>query len=187
MIEVNSMTEKRIGFAVWIAGLASAGKSTLAQLLEKRLLADGYPAVLLEPSSTGELKAKLMPDLGFDRDGKIEISRRLGYLARLITRCGGVAIVPWISPERWVQDEVRREIGRFVEVYVECPLEVCKERDHRGIYVRAVTEGHPVPGVTELWEPPLNAEVKVDSTKQTPEQELAVIMKRLEDLGYLQS
>ena len=181
------MSEQRKGFTVWIVGLGSAGKSTLAQLLEKRLRDNGYPAVLLEPSSRDELKARIMPDLGFDRDGKMEITRRLGYIARLITQCGGVAIVPWIAPERWALNEVRKEIGRFIEVYIECPLEICKQRDHRGIYVRAVTEGHPVPGVTELWEPPLNPEVTVDSTKQTPEQELAVIIKSLENLGYLQT
>jgi adenylylsulfate kinase len=180
------MTEQCTGFTVWIVGLGSAGKSTLARLLEKRFLDRGYPAVLLEPSSRDELKTRLMPDLGFDRDGKIEITRRLGYIARLITQCGGVAIVPWIAPERWALDEVRKEIVRFIEVYIECPLEVCKQRDHRGIYARAVTEAHPVPGVTELWEPPLNPEVTVDSTKQTPEQELAIIMERLEDLRYLQ-
>ena len=82
---------------------------------------------------------------------------------------------------------MHREIGRFIEVYIGCPLEFLRQRDHRGIYVRAVTEGNPVPGVTELWEPPLNPEVTVDSTKQTPEQELAIIMERLKGLGYLQS
>ncbi len=179
------MTEYKKGFTIWIAGLASSGKSTLARLLEERLLERGYPAVLLEPSSGQALKARLMPDLGFDRDGKIQITRRLGYIAWLITKCRGVAVVPWITPERSVLEEVRNEIGRFIEVYVECPLDVCKERDRRGIYVRAVTEGHPVPGVTELWEPPLNAEVTVDSNKQTPEQEVAIIMERLEGLGYL--
>ena len=182
---MKTMSDQRKGFTVWIVGLGSAGKSTLAQLLETHLRANGYPAVLLEPSSKDELKVRIMPDLGFDRDGKMEITRRLGYIARLITQCGGVAIVPWIAPERWALDEVRNEIGSFIEVYIECPLEICKQRDHRGIYVRAVTEGHPVPGVTELWEPPLNPEVTVNSTRQTPEQELAVIMKRLEDLGYL--
>ena len=179
------MMKPKKGFTIWIIGLASSGKSTLARLLEERLLERGYPAVLLEPSSGQELKSRLMPDLGFDREGKIQITRRLGYIARLITKCSGVAVVPWITPERWVLDEVRNEIGRFIEVYVECPLDVCKERDHRGIYVRAVTEGHPVPGVTELWEPPLNPEVTVDSTKQTPEQEVAIIMEHLEGLGYL--
>ncbi|HEX9879578.1 MAG TPA: adenylyl-sulfate kinase [Candidatus Binatia bacterium] len=175
------------GFVIWIIGLASAGKSTLARLVEQRLLNGGHPAVLLEPSSGEELKRRLMPDLGFDRDGKIQITRRLGYVARLITQCGGVAVVPWITPEREPLEEVRREIGRFVEVYVRCPLDICKERDHRGIYVRAETEGHPVPGVTEPFEPPVNPEVAVDSTRQTPEEEVSVIMERLKALGYLDS
>lgn len=173
------------GFVIWIIGLASAGKSTLARLVEQRLLDDGHSAVLLEPSSGEELKKRLMPDLGFDRDGKIQITRRLGYLARLITQCGGVAVVPWITPERGPLEEVRKEIGRFVEVYVRCPLDVCKERDHRGIYVRAETEGHPVPGVTEPFEPPSNPEVTVDSTQQTPEQEVSDIMASLKSLGYV--
>lgn len=179
------MMQQRKGFTVWIIGLASSGKSTLAQLVEKRLLDLGYPTVLLEPTSKGELKSRLMPDLDFDREGKNEITRRLGFVARLITRGGGVAVVPWITPERSPLEQIRGEIGRFVEIFVDCPLEICKGRDDRGIYQRAVTEGHPVPGVTEPWEPPLNADLTVDSTKQSPEQELSLVIKRLETLGYL--
>ncbi len=179
--------EPEKGFTVWIIGLASSGKSTLAELVKKRLLELGYPAVLLEPSSGKELKSRLMPDLGFNREGKNQITRRLGYIARLITQCGGVAVVPWITPERLPLEEIRKEIGRFVEIFVDCPIEVCKGRDDRGIYVKAITEGHPVPGVTEPWEPPTNADVTVDSTKQSPDQEVSLVMDRLLGLGYLKS
>ena len=99
------------GFVIWIMGLGSAGKSTLARLVEKRLLDRGHPVVVLEPSSGDELKRRLMPDLGFDREDKIQITRRLGYVARLITQCGGIAVVPWATPEREPLEEVRKEIS----------------------------------------------------------------------------
>ncbi|NIO09703.1 MAG: adenylyl-sulfate kinase [Deltaproteobacteria bacterium] len=181
------MREQEKGFTVWIMGLASSGKSTLARLVEKRLLELGLPVVLLEPTSNGELKSRLMPDLNFDRSGKNEMTRRLGFVARLITHCGGVAVVPWITPERLPLEQIREEIGSFVEIFVDCPIGICKERDDRGIYQRAVTEGHPVPGVTEPWEPPSNPDLTVDSTKQSPGQELSLVIKRLEELGYLKS
>ena len=181
------MKEREQGFTVWIVGLSSAGKSTLAHLLEDRLNERGSSVVLLEPSSHLELKSRLMPDLGFDKDAKNQITLRLGYVARLITQCGGVAIVPWISPEQWARDQVRKEIGRFVEVYIQCPLEVCSERDDRGLYIKAQTEGLGLPGVHDPWEPPANPEVTVYSDKQTPEQEVAAIVERLESLGYLRN
>ena len=175
------------GFTVWIVGLASAGKSTVANLLEERLTERGYSPVLMEPTTGKELRPRVMPDLGFDKDGKNEITRRLGYVAGLVTKGGGVAIVPWIAPEAWARDEVRKEIGRFVEVYVECPMDVLEQRDDRGLYAGAKEKHLGVPGVYDPWGPPENPEVRVFSTKQTPEEEVEAVMAKLEELGYVKS
>lgn len=179
------MGKRDPGFTIWIVGLASAGKSTLARLLEKRLLEHGYRTVLLEPTSGKELWTRLLADLGFHREGKNQMTRRLSYVAKLIAQAGGVAIVPWISPERWTRKEARKEISRFVEVFVDCPLEVCAQRDTRGFYRAAKERVTDLPGVHEPFEPPLNPEVTVHPDRHTPEEEVAIVMERLKDLGYL--
>ncbi|HEY3302918.1 MAG TPA: adenylyl-sulfate kinase [Candidatus Binatia bacterium] len=179
------MTERNAGFAIWIVGLASAGKSTLALLLEERLSREGYPAVVLEPSSGKELWTRMLKELGFGREGKNQITRRLSYMAKLITRVGGIAIVPWISPEQWTREEARKEIGRFVEVFVDCPIELCAQRDDRGFYAAARERVTDLAGVHEPFEPPLNPEVTLHSDRQTLEEEVAVVMGRLKSLGYL--
>jgi adenylyl-sulfate kinase len=172
------------GCTIWIMGLSGAGKSTLARLLEARLTQLGYPAILLEPSTGTELRERLLGDLRFDREDKNATTLRLGYVAGLVTRAGGIAIVPWIAPERGARDQVRAEIGRFVEVYVQCPLEVCEDRDDRGLYAAAGTRAG-IAGVTDPWEPPQTPEVIVDSAAQTPQDEVEIVLERLVELGYL--
>lgn len=184
------MGERKQGFVIWIVGLSSAGKSTLAHLLEERLLQQGYSPVILEPSSGKELWTRLLKDLGlkersFGREGKYKITQRLSYLAKLITQAGGIAIVPWISQEQSWRDEARKEIGRFVEVFVDCPIEICAERDTRGLYAAARERVTDLAGVHEPFEPPQNAEVTLHSDRQTPEECADVVMERLNGLGYL--
>lgn len=184
------MSERKPGFSVWIVGLSSAGKSTLAHLLEERLSQRGYSSVVLEPSSGNELWMRLLKDLGvkernFGREGKYKITQRLSYVSKLITQAGGIAIVPWISQEKSWRDEARKEIGRYVEVYVECPIEICAERDEKGLYAAARERVTDLAGVHDPFEPPLNPEVTVRSDKQTPEECADLVTERLKSLGYL--
>jgi hypothetical protein len=107
-------------------------------------------------------------------------------VANLITRCGGVAITCAISPYRQLRDEARRDIGHFVEVYVQCPLEVCIGRDVKGLYAKALRGEIPqFTGVSDPYEEPLTPEVVVDTDRQRPEESVAIILRRLEELGYL--
>ena len=184
------MRERNTGFTVWFVGFQSAGKSTLARLVEESLLQRGYPVVRLDPGgSESDMRKRLFPDLGFNRKDRNETTRRLSFIARLITQCGGIALVPWVAPEQSLRDEARKELGRFVEVYVDCPLEVCSQRDRRGLYAmaqRGEASATAVTGIGSPWEPPVDPEVTVHTDRETPEESLAIILERLESLGYLQ-
>ncbi len=182
--------ERNPGFAIWIVGLSSAGKSTLAYLLEERLVEQGYSSVVLEPSSGNELWTRLLKDLGvkeraFGKEGKYKITQRLSYVSKLITQAGGIVIVPWISQEQSWRDEVRKEIGRYVEVFVDCAIEICEQRDTKGLYAAARERVTDLAGVHDPFEPPQNPEVTVHSDRQTPEEGVAMVMERLKGLGYL--
>jgi adenylyl-sulfate kinase len=184
------MSEQKSGFSVWIVGLSSAGKSTLAHFLEKRLMEQGYSSVVLEPSRGNELWMRLLKDLGlkeraFGREGKYKITQRLSYVSKLIAQAGGIAIVPWISQEKSWRDEAREEIGRYVEVYVECPIGICAERDEKGLYAAAKERVTDLAGVHDPFEPPENPEVMVRSNRQTPAECADAVMERLKSLGYL--
>ena len=179
------MRDREEGFTIWFTGLHGAGKSTLARLLEERLLERGYRVVRLEPGRGSELRSRLMPDLGFDAAARHEAVRRASFAAQLVTQAGGIALVPWAAPELSVRNELRQEIDRFVEVYVECPMEVCMDRDDAGVYARAQRGEFTAPGIGEPWEPPVDPEVTVHSNRDTLEQEATTILERLENLGYL--
>ncbi len=172
-----------MGFTVWFTGLPSAGKTTLARLLEKALVQRGCRVEVLDGD---EVRQRLSRGLGFSKEDRDENIRRVSYVANLITRCGGVAITCAISPYRQLRDEARREIGHFVEVYVQCPLDVCIARDVKGLYAKALRgEISQFTGISDPYEEPLNPEVVVDTDSQRPEESVAIILQRLEELGYL--
>src|ERR671923_1933916 len=172
-----------MGFTVWFTGLPSSGKSTLARLLEEALTQRGWRVEVLDGD---EVRLRLSRGLGFSKEDRDENIRRITYVAKLITRCGGVAITCAISPYRALREEARQEIGRFVEVYVRCPLNVCIARDVKGLYAKALRgELSAFTGVSDPYEAPLTPEVVVETDRESPEQSLAKILQRLEALGYL--
>jgi adenylylsulfate kinase len=172
-----------MGFTVWLTGLPSSGKSTLARLLEEVLVQRGQRVEVLDGD---EVRLRLSRGLGFSKEDRDENIRRITYVARLITRCGGVAITGAISPYRALRDEARQEIGRFIEVYVKCPLDVCIQRDVKGLYAKALRgEISAFTGVSDPYEAPLNPEMVVETDRESPAESLAKILQRLEALGYL--
>ena len=133
-----------------------------------------------------EVRERLSRGLGFSKADRDENIRRITYVAKLITRCGGVAITCAISPYRALRDEARQEIGRFVEVYVRCPLDVCIARDVKGLYAKALRGELPAfTGVSDPYEEPLMPEVTVETDRERPEASVAKILQRLEELGFL--
>jgi adenylylsulfate kinase len=188
VVEILLKQQRRIsmqkGFTVWFTGLPSSGKSTLARMLEPVIQQRGFHVEVFDGD---EVRLRLSKGLGFSKQDRDENIRRIGYVARLVTHSGSVAITCAISPYREIRDEERAEIGRFVEVFVHCPVEHCIERDVKGLYKKALSgEIQNFTGVSDPYEDPLSAEVVVDTHLETPEESVAKIVRKLEEMGYMQ-
>jgi bifunctional enzyme CysN/CysC len=151
------------GLTVWFTGLSGSGKSTVAVALEQQLIERGVPAYLLDGDN---LRHGLNGDLGFDAASRNENVRRAGEVALLFADAGVVAIVPLISPYRADRDRVRdrhRELGlRFVEVFVDTPIELCEQRDPKGLYAKArAGEITGFTGIDDPYEAPLDPDVRL--------------------------
>ncbi|HTN89420.1 MAG TPA: sulfate adenylyltransferase [Sorangium sp.] len=172
------------GFVVWFTGLSGSGKSTLAAMLASELPQRG---IHVESLDGDVVRTHLSKGLGFSREDRDANIRRIGFVARLVARSGACAITAAISPYREIRDEQRRAIGRFCEVYCECPIEVLQRRDAKGLYARALAgEIKGFTGVDDPYEPPLSPEVVVHTDRESPRESLARIVAKLEELGYLQ-
>lgn len=174
------------GFTLWFTGLSGAGKTTLSKLVEQRLRERGLQTELLDGDV---VRTSISKGLGFTREDRDENVRRIGYVCHWLTEAKGVvAIAAFISPYRAVRDELRERIGRFVEVYVECPIDALVDRDVKGLYKKALAgEIQNFTGVSDPYEPPQDPEIVVRTSEQTPEECAATIVDRLESLGYLAS
>jgi adenylyl-sulfate kinase len=171
------------GFTVWFTGLSGAGKTTLSAAVTEEIRARGRRVELLDGDV---VRTNLSKGLGFSREDRDTNIRRIGFVAKLLTRNDVAVVVAAISPYRAIRDEVRAEIGGFVEVFVRCRLEELIRRDVKGLYERALRgEVAQFTGVSDPYEEPLNPEVVVDTDQETVEQSVATIVAALERLGYL--
>src|SRR5258708_30243687 len=162
------------GFVVWFTGLSGAGQSTIANGLKAELELRGHHVELLDGD---EVRTHLSKGLGFSKEDRDTNIRRIGYVARLVARSGGVAITAAISPYREVRDEVRAQTPGFVEVYMRCSIETLTERDTKGLYRKALAgEIANFTGVSDPYEEPLHAEVVCDTAIETPAESLAKII-----------
>jgi adenylylsulfate kinase len=148
------------GKTVWLTGLPSAGKTTIARAVEKRLLDEGRKVEVLDGDV---VRTHLTKGLGFSREDRDENVRRIGFVADLLSRNGVIVLASVISPYRSVREELRElHQGRFVEVYVSTPVEVCSERDVKGLYAKQRSgEISGLTGVDDPYEPPLAPEVTI--------------------------
>lgn len=174
---------ERAGFVVWFTGLPSAGKSTLAQLVAERLRMLNHTVEVLDGD---EVRKRFSQGLGFSRADRDENIRRIARSASGLVQEGVVVITAAISPYRAARAEARGTIGRFVEVYVKCPLEVCIARDVKGLYRRALSgEISEFTGISHPYEEPTDAELVVETDRTEPAVSVERILARLEELGYL--
>ena len=171
------------GFIVWFTGLSGAGKSTIATALQAELSRRGRHSELLDGD---EVRTHLSKGLGFSKEDRDTNIRRIGYVARLIARSGGVAITAAISPYRDVRDELRGQTPGFVEVFVRAPLDTLVERDTKGLYRKAIAgEIANFTGVSDPYEEPLHPEVVCDTSVESLAQSVTKVLDRLERLGHL--
>jgi adenylylsulfate kinase len=172
------------GFTIWFTGLSGSGKSTLSEIIEARLKARGRNVEILD----GDIvRTHLSKGLGFSREDRDTNIKRIAFVCSLLTRNGVVCISAAIAPYREAREWAREQIGNFVEVYVKCPIEVCRQRDVKGLY-KLVDEGKikGFTGVDDPYEEPEHPELVIESDKESVEESVARIFARLEELGYLE-
>lgn len=176
------MTPNR-GAVVWFTGLPSSGKSTIAHEVYQQLLARGFGTELLDGS---EVRESLSRGLGFSRQDREENVRRIGYVAKLLSRNGVIAICAAVSPYRASRAEVRRNTTNFVEVYVDCPVEVAEQRDTDGMYAKARRgEIEEFTGINAPYEPPAAPEVHIRADRESVKDAAWKVMTTLELLGIV--
>ena len=172
------------GFTLWFTGLSGAGKTTLARLVESELRSRGHKVEVLDGDV---VRTNLSKGLGFSKEDRDTNIRRIGFVCNLLTRNDVVAIAAAISPYREVRDEVRRQIGSFVEIYVKCPIAVLSERDVKGLYKKALAgEITNFTGVDDPYEEPLSPEIVVSTDAESAEDSARRIIARLEALQLIE-
>ena len=174
------------GACLWFTGLSGSGKSTTAAIVVKRLEERGRTVTVLDGDV---VRTHLSAGLGFSRQDRDINVRRIGYVAAEVVRHGGIAVAAVVSPYRETRDEVRRMVGpeSFVEVFVDTPVEVCEARDVKGWYAKARSgEISGLTGVDDPYEPPLHPELTLHTVDTTPERNADVVMRELEDRGFLE-
>jgi len=171
------------GFTLWLTGLPCSGKTTLAKAVEETLLERGLPVEVFDGD---DIRTNLNKGLGFSREDRDTNIRRVGYVCDLLTRNGVVSIAAVISPYQAIRDEVRQAIGRFVEVFVDAPIEKLIERDVKGMYKKAIAgEIKNFTGIDDPYETPEKPEVHLHTDKESVEVSTDKIIKTLELLGHI--
>jgi adenylyl-sulfate kinase len=170
------------GYCLWLTGLPSAGKTSIALELVPLLRARGWNVELLDGD---EIRRGLSSDLGFGRAAREAHAGRVAFVAKVLARNGVLPIVALISPYRTSRARARAEIGRFVEVYISTPLEVCEQRDAKGLYKKA-RQGllKEFTGVDDPYEPPENPDITVDTLRRTPPESAVFILDELQRAGW---
>src|SRR5512143_2579630 len=176
------------GFCLWFTGLSGSGKSATAQIMTELLLEHGRESTMLDGDV---VRTHLSKGLGFSKEDRDTNILRIGFVAGEIVHAGGAVICAAISPYRATRNEARKMVGEnFVTVYMDTPIEVCEQRDVKGLYAKArqaMAAGKPMgfTGVDDPYEPPIDPEITLRGDGATPEENARIIVKYLEEQGYL--
>ena len=176
---------KQRGVVIWLTGLSGSGKSTIAVELEHALVENKQQAYILDGDN---IRHGLNKNLGFSPEDRSENIRRIGEVAKLFVDANIITITAFISPYREDRDSARAlaNEGEFIEVYVKCPLDVCEQRDTKGLYKKArAGEVKKFTGISAPYEEPSNPELTIDSSELSVEESTRVILNYLEEKGFV--
>lgn len=183
MMSESKMKKGHKGFVLWFTGLSGSGKTTLAKLIEKELKSR---EAHIERLDGDVVRQSLTADLGFSKEDRDKNIQRVTFVAKLLSRNDVGVLASFISPYRATRDWVRSEVTNFIEVFVDCSLEECIRRDVKGLYAKALAGEIPeFTGVSDPYEPPLNAEITVKTDGESVEESSARIIRYLEEKGYV--
>ena len=171
------------GFTLWFTGLSGSGKTVVAKLIEQELHTRDLKVERLD----GDIvRQSLTRDLGFSKEDRDKNIERVTFVAKLLTRNGVAVLCSFISPYRERRAKSRQEIGEFIEVFVECPVEECARRDVKGLYAKAFAgEIENFTGVSDPYEEPENPEIVCHTVQETPEESMVKVIAYLEERGYI--
>ncbi len=171
------------GVTVWFTGLPCCGKTTVADKVASLLMEQGRKVERLD----GDIVRKsLTSDLGFSKDDRDENIKRVTFVAKLLTRNNVIVLATFVSPYRERRKKTREEIGDFIEVYVKCPLDICIDRDVKGMYEKALKgEIKGFTGIDDPYEEPLNPELVLNTDIETIDESVEKVLKKMRELDYL--
>ncbi|MFW9988148.1 MAG: adenylyl-sulfate kinase [Candidatus Odinarchaeota archaeon] len=171
------------GFTLWFTGLPCSGKTVLADAVAEDLRTRGMKVERLD----GDIVRKgLTRDLGFTEEDRNMNIERVTFVAKLLTRNGVAVLASFVSPYNKIRTFSRKEIGDYILVYVKCTIEECENRDVKGMYAKArAGEIKDFTGIDHPFEEPDNADIIVETDKQTVEESKEIILKALNNMGYL--
>jgi adenylylsulfate kinase len=176
---------KQRGVTIWLTGLSGSGKSTIAVELEHALIENKHQAYILDGDN---IRHGLNKNLGFSPEDRSENIRRIGEVAKLFTGANIITITAFISPYREDRNNARalQKEGEFIEVYVKCPLDVCEQRDTKGLYKKArAGEVKEFTGISAPYEEPSDPELTIDSSELSVEESTRAILNYLEEKGFV--
>lgn len=172
------------GFTIWFTGLSGAGKTSISDAIEPLLRERGLRKI--EKLDGDVVRTHLSKGLGFSKEDRDTNIRRIGWVAEVLTRNGVCVLASAISPYREIRDEVRRNVGDFVEVYVKCSIAELTRRDVKGLYQKALNgEIKNFTGISDPYEEPLHPEVTVDTEAEDLDASVANVLSALEARGYI--
>ena len=171
------------GVAIWLTGLSGSGKTTISLPLVEKLIDMGYRVQILDGDV---VRQKLTKDLGFSKEDRDKNIQRVTFVAQQLVKHGVIEVCAFISPYISEREYARSEIGNFIEVFVKCPIEVCEQRDVKGLYAKARSgEIKNFTGIDDPYEEPKNAEITVNTSTSTLNDEVHQIIKYMKNTNYI--